>query len=113
MPTQVQSTVRLRSSLLPRRSDPTTGPAGATRVPGRVRRALAAAEQSVPVAADYRGFTIDGLAAAVANLQSQGLPGDTQLVAKVGEHPIDAEVPDAHLVAILALRAEPATEAPE
>lgn len=106
------STVVHRASLLARRGD-SEGDSLPTRAPGRIRRAIAAQQKSVPVAGDYRGFTIDGLAAAVANLQSQGLPGDTPLVAKVGEHPFDAEVPDATLVAILALRPAPEGEGSE
>lgn len=98
--------VPMRSAMLPRRGaeGATTLP---TRAPGRVRRAMAAAEKAVPVAEDHRGFTLDSLAAAVGNLRGQGFAGDTPLVAKVAEHPFNAEVSGMELVAILALRVAP------
>lgn len=104
-----ESTITHRGSLLPRRG----AEAVPTRAPGRIRRAIATQDKSIPVAEDYRGFTLDRLAATVDSLRAQGIAGDTQLVAKVGDHPFNDEVPDVHLVAILALRVVPPADETE
>lgn len=78
------------------------------RMPGRVRRAAAlgvtdVAPGGVGVSDSVGGFTLDALEAACVNLRSQGHQGSAQLVAKVADHPLNEQFPEARLVGILAL----------
>lgn len=107
MAPSIEREVPVRALNLERReADP------ARRVPGRVRRAQALGNpDGVRVTENVSGFTIDSLEAAIVNLKSQGHASNTPLVAKVADHPLGADYPEARLVGFLAIVSAP-PEAP-